>query len=156
MHNTLNCTEKDKLKSVERINLTWRRYRTLRESGVRPPKRVVETKAYPFVGLKGESLLSNLKVYFKEDSNPWPSCLLVDLDAICDGSVKVRQPRVYTKSWCFVDIKSRDIPINCSLYEENSCQSWEDMNIRARRGVKNPFTWGAYTPKLTSVAWFPP
>lgn len=117
---------------------------------------MVERKAYPLVGLIGEFLLSILKVYFKDDTKPCPSCLLIDLDDICEGSVKVRHPRVYAKSWCFVEIKPRDAPNNRSLYEEDSCQSWESMDIRVTIGVKNPLTRGAYTPTLTSVAWLAP
>ena len=117
---------------------------------------MVERKAYPFVGLIGEFLLSTLNVYFRDDSKPWPSCLLIDLDDICDGSVKVRHPRVYTKSWCCDEIKPRDMPNNCSLYEENSCQSWESKDSRATRGVNNPLSRGEYTPTLTSVAWLAP
>lgn len=156
MHDTLNCSVTDKMKSIKGINHTWRRNRKLRWSGVRPPKLVVERKAYPFVGLIGEFLLSNLNVYFRDDSKPWPICLLIDLDDICDGSVNVRHPRVYAKSWCFVDIKPRDMPSIRSLYEENSCQSWESMDILATIGVNNPLSRGAYTPTLTSVAWLAP
>lgn len=74
--------------------LTWRRKRALRGSGVRPPIWVVERKAYPRVGLMGEFLLSNLKEYFREEIKLCPSCLLIDLADIWEGSVKVRHVKL--------------------------------------------------------------
>lgn len=143
-------------RKIKGFSHTWRRNRKLLGSGVRPPTCVDERKAYPSVGLIGEFLLSILNVYFKEDTKPWPSCLLIDLDDICDGSAKVRHPRVYARSWCLVEINPRDAPTNWSLYEEVSCQSWESMDSRATKGVKNLLTRGARTPMLTSVAWLAP
>lgn len=134
---------------------TWRKNRILRLSGARPPIWVVETKAYPCVGLKCEFLLSILNVYFKDESNPWPSCLLIDLDAVCDGSDKVRHERLYTKSWFLLETKPREKPNVRSLKEENFSQSWDSRNTLAVMGA-SPLNLGKYTPELTSAMWSPP
>lgn len=140
----------------KRISHTWRKNCKLRWSGARPPNWVVERKAYPLVGLTGEFLWSILNVYFKDDNKLCPSCLRIDLDDICDGSVMVRHPRLYAKSWCFVENKPREIPANRSLYEENSFQSWDCINTRATIGVTNPLSRGTNTPTLSSDVWLGP
>lgn len=151
---TLNVT--DTVALQKGISHTWRRNRRLRGSGVRPPNWVLERNAYPSVGRIGEFLLSILNVYFKDESKPCPSCLLIDLDDICDGSVKVRHPRSYVKSWYFAENKPRDMP-NCRfLYEEYSNQSWESKDARTTIGVSNPLIRGAKTPTLASDVWLEP
>jgi hypothetical protein len=131
--------------------LTWRKNRKLRLSGARPPIWVLETKANPCVGLRGEFLLSILNVYFKDESKPWPSCLLIELEAIRDGSVKVRHARLYTKSWFRVENNPRESPSDRSLKEENLRQSWDCRNNRAVTGVTSPLNLGKNTPALTSA-----
>ena len=132
---------------------TWRKNRKLRLSGARPPIWVVETKANPRVGLRGEFLLSILNVYFKDESKPWPSCPLTELEAVRDGSVNVRQARLYTTSWFLVENKPRDSPSDRSLKEENFRQSWDCRNSRAVTGFTSPLNLGKNTPALTSALW---